>query len=99
VISPWERPASHVSIRTEGPVARVLIDGHELRAVTKVVLSLDSDGPPSLKLSLMSAGGLEADVDAAIWVDKATARALKAMGWTPPVTDSSEPVAPGDGTG
>jgi hypothetical protein len=95
VISPHERPASHVAITTSGNSASVRVDGHEIRAVAKATLTLDEDGPV-LKLALLAASGLEVDGHAVVVLDKPTRKALEAMGWTAPVTERSEPVAAGD---
>jgi hypothetical protein len=90
VISPHERPASHVTITTSGNSASVAIDGHQIRAVSKVSLTLGDDGPPVLKLSLLAASGLNVDGEAVIVLDKAACRALEAMGWTPPASGKEE---------
>jgi hypothetical protein len=84
MISEYERPASHVAIRTSGGAATVTVDGHELRTVVKATLALDGDGPPVLKLALLAASGLEVDGHAVVMLDKATRKALQAMGWTAP---------------
>jgi hypothetical protein len=84
VISQHERPASHVRIATRGNAASVEIDGHEIRAVSKVSLTLSDDGPPVLKLALLAVSGLDVDTEAMIVLDKATRKALESMGWTPP---------------
>jgi hypothetical protein len=86
VISQHERPASRVRIATFGNAASVEIDGHEIRAVSKVSLTLSDDGPPVLKLALLAASGLDVDGEAVIMLDKATCKALESMGWTAPPT-------------
>lgn len=84
VISQHERPASRVRIATRGNAASVEIDGHEIRAVSKVSLTLSDDGPPVLKLALLAVGGLDVDSEAVIMLDKGTRKALESMGWIPP---------------
>jgi hypothetical protein len=99
MISPYERPASHIVISANGNTASVAIDGHQIRAVSKASLTLSDDGPPVLKLSLLAVSGLDVDGDAVIVLDKQARKALEAMGWSPPVTECSEPVASRDGLG
>jgi hypothetical protein len=66
----------------------VAIDGHEVQNCTEALsLAMTGRGTSTLRLHLAA---VEADVNtrAQVLLDKSTEEALKAMGWTPPESDT-----------
>jgi len=84
VISQHEMPAHKVEISGQAAHPVIRVDGFELRTVVKASLTLAADEVPVLKVALLPLDAFDIGVQSRVVVDKATEKALKAMGWVPP---------------
>ena len=85
MISAHEWPTHKVAITEPYPgCPEITVDGQPLRSVTRALLSLDTNGPPVLSITLLALTGIGVGVQSRVVLDEPTAKTLTAMGWTPP---------------